>query len=91
MRELEKNCARERVGTQLLKYFMLLFVNVEQLGSLQTVAGKRSNGHLSALHSQTLPHAQQQLVGDGSLDIHGQPSNKATSGRWKAAYVIMGG
>ncbi len=70
---------------------MLLFVNVEQLGSLQTVAGKRSNGHLSALHSQTLPHAQQQLVGDGSLDIHGQPSNKATSGRWKAAYVLMGG
>ncbi|CAK9232827.1 unnamed protein product, partial [Sphagnum troendelagicum] len=32
---------------------------------------------------------RQQLVGDGSLDIHGQPSNKATSGRWKAAYVIM--
>ncbi|CAM6059205.1 unnamed protein product, partial [Sphagnum tenellum] len=31
----------------------------------------------------------QQLVGDGSLDIHGQPSNKATSGRWKAAYVLM--
>jgi hypothetical protein len=30
-------------------------------------------------------------VGDGSLDIHGQPSNKATSGRWKAAYVLMGG
>ncbi|KAH8956918.1 hypothetical protein BDL97_07G066800 [Sphagnum fallax] len=59
------------------------------LGSLQTVAGKRNNGHLSALHSQTLPHAQQQLVGDGSLDIHGQPSNKATSGRWKAAYVLM--
>jgi len=57
---------------------------------------RHSGGAAAAATTTTAPdsHQQQQqrlnIVGDGSVDIHGKPSNKATSGRWKAAYFLMG-
>jgi hypothetical protein len=54
---------------------------------------RHSGGAAAAATTATAPDSQQQqlnIVGDGSLDIHGKPSNKATSGRWKAAYFLMG-
>ncbi len=56
---------------------------------------RHSGGAAAAATTTTAPDSQQQqqqlnIVGDGSVDIHGKPSNKATSGRWKAAYFLMG-
>ncbi|CAK9238033.1 unnamed protein product [Sphagnum jensenii] len=55
---------------------------------------RHAGGAAAAATTTTAPDSQQQqqlnIVGDGSVDIHGKPSNKATSGRWKAAYFLMG-
>jgi hypothetical protein len=43
---------------------------------------------LNSIVEQSLE--EDDVVGDGSVDIRGRPSKTSTSGRWKAVYFIMG-
>jgi hypothetical protein len=67
---------------------------VDRSSSSSTPPRHSGGAAAAATTTTSAPDSQQQqqlnIVGDGSVDIHGKPSNKTTSGRWKAAYFLMG-